>query len=78
MRAAPSLTFEVSDHGPGVAEAELSRLFEPFFQADRSRRVGGVGIGLTLCKRIVEAHAGRIQAANREGGGLAVTVVLPS
>ena len=78
VRAAPSLTFEVSDHGPGVAEAELSRLFEPFFQADRSRRVGGVGIGLTLCKRIVEAHAGRIQAANREGGGLAVTVVLPS
>ena len=70
---------EVRDRGAGVDPADLPRLFEPFFRADRSRTraTGGVGLGLTLCRRIVEAHGGKITAAPREGGGLVVSVRLP-
>lgn len=70
---------EVYDRGPGVAEDDLPSLFEPFFRTDRSRAAatGGSGLGLALCKRIVEAHGGRITARNREEGGLVVQVTLP-
>lgn len=70
---------EIADRGPGVAEEELERLFEPFFRAEasRSRRTGGLGLGLMLVRQIVEAHGGRAEALNREGGGLCVRVILP-
>ena len=65
---------EVRDRGPGIAEEDLPRLFDHFFRADRSRSrgTGGTGLGLTLCKRIIEAHGGSILARNRHGGGLVV------
>lgn len=70
---------EVADRGPGVAEEELERLFEPFYRAEasRSRRTGGLGLGLMLVRQIVEAHGGRVEALNREGGGLTVRIRLP-
>ena len=49
-------------------------MFEPFF----SRRKGGTGLGLSVVQRIVEAHGGRVSAANREGGGAVFTVRLPA
>ena len=72
------LEVTVADHGPGVSPEELPRLFAPFYRADssRTRDTGGVGLGLTLCQRIIEAHHGTISAANREGGGLVVTLAL--
>ncbi len=77
LSLAPGLV-SVADRGIGVADEDLARLFEPFFRTDRSRaRVsGGVGMGLTLCRRIVEAHGGDIEARAREGGGLEVRVEL--
>jgi signal transduction histidine kinase len=74
------LTLEVRDRGIGVAEPDLERLFEPFFRTDRSRQrgTGGVGLGLTLCRRVAEAHGGSIRARSRDGGGLVVAVTLPS
>lgn len=56
------IMFEVSDEGIGIAPGDLPRVFDPFFRAERSRSrgTGGVGLGLTLAKRIVEAHGGRI------------------
>jgi signal transduction histidine kinase len=69
----------VRDHGIGIAPEDQARLFTPFFRADRSRdrNTGGVGLGLTLSKRIVEAHGGRISVESRPAEGTAVRVWLP-
>jgi signal transduction histidine kinase len=76
---AVSLTVEIRDRGPGVADEDLPRLFEPFFRADRSRArgTGGSGIGLAFCASVVRAHGGQIEARLRDGGGLTVAVRLP-
>ena len=68
----------VLDHGPGVREAELSTIFEPFFRGSRtSNGVYGHGLGLAIAQRVVTAHGGTIQASNRSGGGLCVEIALP-
>ncbi len=69
----------VADRGPGIPEAELERMFEPFerHEPSRSRSTGGLGLGLAIARSIALAHGGSITAQNRPGGGLAVTVDLP-
>jgi two-component system sensor histidine kinase BaeS len=69
----------IEDSGPGMSSEQIERLFERFFRAEesRNRRHGGSGLGLTICRRIVEAHGGRISAAASTLGGLSVKVVLP-
>lgn len=73
----------VSDDGPGIAEDMMERVFDPFVRVEgsRSRETGGVGLGLTAVKTIVQAHGGHIELMNRpqsEGrGGLDVRVCLP-
>jgi len=74
------VTITVADSGPGVPEDDLAHLFVPFFRSDRSRsrRTGGTGLGLMIVLRAVEAHGGKVTAANRPEGGLAVTFDLPA
>ena len=62
---------EVADSGPGIAPDDLPHLFEPLYRADTSRntQTGGVGLGLTIARRIIRAHGGELGAANRPGGG---------
>jgi two-component system sensor histidine kinase CpxA len=69
----------VLDHGPGVAPEDLARIFEPFYRTDKSRdhAHGGQGIGLAITARVMEMHAGSVEARNREGGGLEVVLTLP-
>lgn len=69
---------ELRDEGPGVSEAERERLFERFFRGAGSRGDGGVGLGLTISRAIVNAHGGEIEIANRPGGGALVRFRLPS
>ncbi len=74
------IVVSIIDHGPGVAEADLPRLFERFWRGDpsRSRDTGGSGLGLAIARRIVEAHAGRIWAEATPGGGLTAAFWLPT
>jgi len=68
----------ILDRGIGIEADDAGDVFTPFFRADRARRTaGGVGIGLAVCKRIVEAHGGRIWATPRDGGGAEVGFALP-
>jgi signal transduction histidine kinase len=68
------------DHGVGIAQDDLAYVFEPFYRADRSRSrdTGGYGIGLSLAKRIVEAHGGSIEVSSRLGEGTSVLVSVPA
>lgn len=69
----------IKDEGPGVPEADLKRLFEPFFRSDSSRneKTGSNGVGLAITKRIIELHEGKVWAINSPDGGLTVMVQLP-
>jgi signal transduction histidine kinase len=75
-----NLIVQVKDDGPGIPDADLAYLFDPFFRVDRSRsrKTGGYGLGLSICKRIVEAHGGRIQATNNPGRGACFTLTFPA
>ena len=71
--------FEVIDRGIGISDDDLPRVFTAFFRADRSRsrETGGVGLGLTLVKRIVEGHGGRVEAISKPDRGTTMRVTLP-
>jgi len=71
------LTVSVCDQGPGVPEAELATLFEPFVRSAQGETGGGYGLGLAITRRAVEAHGGTVAASNRAGGRLCVTLQLP-
>jgi signal transduction histidine kinase len=63
----------VTDNGPGIPPQVRDRLFEPFVTSKEN----GVGLGLSICKRLVEAHGGAIRGDNPPGGGAALTLTLP-
>jgi signal transduction histidine kinase len=69
----------VSDHGPGIPAAELPHIFEPFYRgADAlEKQIHGNGLGLSLVRRIVTAHGGRVTVSTRPGAGTAFTLALP-
>jgi signal transduction histidine kinase len=68
--ASQGVEIEVRDHGPGVEEAQLERLTEPFYRTDgaRARATGGVGLGMYLCRLIAEAHGGSLTVHNAQPG----------
>ncbi|HEU5406350.1 MAG TPA: sensor histidine kinase KdpD, partial [Nitrospira sp.] len=70
------IVVEVADRGPGIPIGEESRIFDKFYRAKPARE-GGVGLGLTICRGIVEAHGGRIWAENRSGGGALFRFSIP-
>ncbi|MDR3437757.1 ATP-binding protein [Telmatospirillum sp.] len=69
----------LSDSGPGIPEAELERVFAPFYRVEssRNRATGGTGLGLAVARSAIRAHGGDIVLVNRPEGGLKVTVTLP-
>jgi signal transduction histidine kinase len=75
---ATEVVVTVLDRGPGISEAEVAQVFQPFFRSETMRAaVPGVGIGLTVCKRLVEGQGGRIWVQPRPGGGTSVSFALP-
>ncbi len=68
----------IADTGQGIAPENLPRVFERFYRADPSRTgAGNAGLGLSICKAIVEAHGGAIEVASKENVGTTFTVRLP-
>ncbi len=74
-----SVVILVRDRGPGVPEADLTRIFEPFYRVaeSRDRDTGGEGIGLAITAQVMKAHGGSASACNRQGGGFEVRLSLP-
>jgi signal transduction histidine kinase len=70
---------QVKDFGSGIPKADLPHIFEPFYRVDKSRtkRTGGYGLGLSLCREIMRAHRGDILIESREGSGTEVTLKFP-
>jgi signal transduction histidine kinase len=73
------LVVRVRDHGPGLPEEELERVFEPFYrlESSRNRDSGGTGLGLSIARDIAQAHGGSLTLTNLAGGGLEATLRLP-
>lgn len=69
----------IHDHGPGLPEAELDKVFEPFYRTEssRSRETGGSGLGLAIARNLLRAQGGEVHLVNHPGGGLEAVVALP-
>lgn len=76
---AEQLVLRVQDDGPGIPEAQLAQVFEPFFrlEASRSRATGGTGLGLGIARNIARSHGGDLVLRNRSAGGLEAVLSLP-
>ncbi len=80
-RDAGEVVLEVTDTGDGIAAGDLPRVFERFFRADKGRarpRVGGSGLGLSICQAIIDAHGGGIHIDSTPGAGTTIRVRLPA
>ena len=76
---AKAIEITIDDDGPGIPEAELPRVFQPFYRVEdsRNRETGGTGLGLAIAQSIMQAHGGELSLANRRGGGLRARITLP-
>ena len=73
-----NITIEVQDNGPGLTKGEVDRLFQPYYRKESDREhLSGLGLGLALCKTLVELHGGKIWAKSQESKGSTFTFTLP-
>jgi len=80
VRSGPrGIAVEIADRGPGIAEAEIGSVQEPFvrLETSRNRETGGSGLGLALARAAAQAHGGTLELENRPGGGLLARILLP-
>jgi two-component system sensor histidine kinase KdpD len=75
--ASEGVRVRVIDHGPGIPPEEREKVFEKFFRGRGSKRDGGAGLGLTICRAVAVAHRGRIRVLETSGGGTTVELTLP-
>ena len=76
-RTGGQVLIQVSDQGPGVPEADLARIFEPFLRSEGADSFAGYGLGLAITRRVMGAPGGTVLVANQAGGGLQVELRLP-
>jgi signal transduction histidine kinase len=67
----------VKDKGIGIPTSELSKIFEPFYRTQNASKYRGHGIGLSVCRRIIDMHQGKIEVQSEEGNGSIFEVTLP-
>jgi len=79
LRRDGEIVVRIEDNGPGIPDGDLEEVLMPFRRGDpsRSRRTGGVGLGLSIAQAVAHDHGGRIVLANRAGGGLRAELILP-
>jgi two-component system sensor histidine kinase KdpD len=75
--AGGQLSVSIADDGPGLPHGREEAVFQKFTRGDRESATPGVGLGLAICRAIIESHLGRISASNRPGGGANFTFTLP-
>jgi signal transduction histidine kinase len=77
--SAKGLEIRIRDHGPGIPETQLERVFEPFYRLEESRcrDTGGTGLGLSIARNIAQAHGGELVLRNLSSGGLEAFLALP-
>jgi signal transduction histidine kinase len=73
LNACDEVQVEVADSGGGIAEGDLERVFESFY----STKSSGLGVGLAICRKLIEAHGGALWAAHNPGGGALFRFTLP-
>jgi signal transduction histidine kinase len=73
----PFMVVAVQDSGAGIPPAEIPRIWDRLYRGDKSRSTGGLGLGLSLVKAVVEAHGGRVEVASELGVGSRFTLYLP-
>lgn len=79
MSVQGEIVITVRDHGPGIPESELEKIFEAFVQSSKTKNgSGGTGLGLAICRKIVEAHGGRIHARNMPDQGALFVIAFPA
>jgi two-component system, OmpR family, sensor histidine kinase KdpD len=78
VRQGAAVQVSVEDRGPGLPAGDADRLFDMFERGHPEAQSVGTGMGLAICKAIVEAHGGTIRAGTREGGGACFVVSLPA
>ena len=80
IRTETEVIIRVKDHGCGIDQQHLPRIFERFYRVDkaRSRKLGGTGLGLAIVKHIAEAHAGRVMVGSAPGRGSTFSICLPA
>jgi signal transduction histidine kinase len=74
------IVIEVADTGEGIAPDDLPHIFERFYRVDKARSregVGGSGLGLSICRAIIDAHSGKIEVESTPGVGTTFTITLP-
>lgn len=74
-----TVVIDIKDQGPGIAEEDLEHVFDPYVRLEesRSRDTGGIGLGLSIARTIIQAHGGDLRLLNEEGGGLIARIELP-
>jgi two-component system sensor histidine kinase KdpD len=75
--ASDAVTLSITDQGPGFEAGEEDRVFEKLYRGSRSAQVPGAGLGLAICRGIIQAHGGAIQATTTPQGGGRVIITLP-
>ncbi|MES1151247.1 MAG: ATP-binding protein, partial [Dongia sp.] len=80
LEAGGALALSIQDNGPGIKAEDMSTIFEPFWQGEAHRRKArdGVGLGLAITKRLIEAHGGAVALISGEGVGTRAVIRLPA